>query len=167
MLNEYYMIKILLKTVSWIQNPLDLLDNAVDCVMSTRLDNNLEGPKPPDCEIIKTNDSNSKQYNNQTTNEANTQDSQHSTDTPHILAQDSVTPEVSGNIIIDFENLKMTCDRHFLNYIICKQGIPQLVRESSTGFATNLAVTCGNCKDNEKKLLNSVSYLTSKLNTIV
>ena len=133
--------------------------------MSTRLDNNLEGPKPPDCEVME-NHSNSKQHNNQT-NGANTQDSeQHSTDSPPISTQDSVRPEASDKILTDFHTLKITCDKHFVNCIICKKGCPQLVRESTTGFATKLAVTCKNCKEKEKKMLNSISYFKTKINTM-
>jgi hypothetical protein len=134
--------------------------------MSTTLDNNLEGPKPPDCEVMK-NDSNNKQHNNQTNGANKQDDKEHSTDNlPPISFQPPLRPQAYGGIIIDFDHLKVACDKHLLKCIICNKGKPELVRESTTGFATKLAVSCKNCKEKEKKLYNSISYLTKKINAM-
>ena len=132
--------------------------------MSTRWDNNLRGSKPPDCEVKKTNESSDKQDNNQISIDENIQASRDSdAHFLHIIPQCSLSPKVSGNIIIDFENLKMICDKHFKKCIFCNKGRPQLVKDFYTGFATKLTVTCSKCKDNERKLM-PVSYLSSKVN---
>ena len=72
-------------------------------------------------------------------------------------------PSSVAHVIVDFERLKTTIDKHLTTCFVCGKGTPTLSRSTCTGFATRFIVSCGNCEETTKRLQNSISYLSSKM----